>query len=308
MKVKHLCLIIVSIFCAVTIINKSNAEFVEYSLWATPNTQNIQTQYNDTTTSSIHLSDDYQSINVKQPIPLSYKSKAEVYAIRKTAVNESIFKNPNYIPSNEVFGQIEDGKPWISMNGCMLIEEGKSIITGESEESRFILNPSALVMINYPFGAWCKQGEYQPSLHVKEIKYSQEKKEIVVIYERLNKETLTNNAYFELCGINARDLGYKYVYVDKSKSTYDLQFVNGNNVGNNTAEFQDFLHTGGSCGHESGCNNGSPNQPMLQFENSHQAGTQYKKNKEIYIKLWKNRPSTPYQEPDMIERIIIENA
>lgn len=307
MKVKHLCLIIVSIMCSITIINKSNAELIEYSLWSTPNTQSTQTQeYN--TTNQVHFSDDYQTVNVKHPITLGYKSKAEVFAIRKAAVNESIFKNPAYTPSDEVFGQIEDGKPWISLNGCTNMEDGKSPITGESEESRFILNPSALVMLNYPFGAWCNQGEHSPHIVPKEIKYAPEKKEIVVIYDRLNKHTLTNNAYFELCGINARDLGYKYIYVDKSKSTYDLQFVNSDNVGSSVTEFQDFLHTGGSCGHESGCNNGSPNQPMLQFENSHQAGTQYKKNKEIYIKLWKNRPSSPYQEADMVERIIIENA
>ena len=47
-------------------------------------------------------------IYIAQPIPLSYKSKQEIYNIRKNAVKKSIFNYDYYEPSNEVFGQIED--------------------------------------------------------------------------------------------------------------------------------------------------------------------------------------------------------
>ncbi len=249
-----------------------------------------------------------QNIKVEQPIPLSYKSKQEIYNLRKNAVKKSIFNSGNYEPSEEVFGQIEDRKPWISMNSCMLNDNLKSIITGASEESRFILNPSALVQINFPFSNWCEQGQYKPHLTLKSIKYIRNENEIIVTYEKLNQETLSNNSYFSFCGINARDLGYKYAFVDTQKSTYNLQFVNTINISKNVAEFQDFLHKGGSCGHESGCNNASPSQPMLDFENSHKPNTPYEYNKEIYIKLWKNKPLSPSDKPDIVERIIIEKA
>ncbi len=285
MKIKHL-LYIPIIILSFFIINKA---FAEYNY--------TNTYYNNE-----------QNIYVAQPIPLSYKSKQEIYNIRKNAVKKSIFNYDYYEPSNEVFGQIEDGKPWISMNCCILKDNPRSNIAGASEEARFILNPTALVQINFPFSLWCKQGQYKPYIHLKSIKYIKDKKEIIVTYEKLNQDTLSNNSYFSFCGINARDLGYKYAYVDSQKTTYNLQFVNSSNISNHIVEFQDFLHTGISCKHEGGCNNGSPAQPMLDFENSHRANSPYEYNKEIYIKLWKNKPISPNEKPDIVERIIIEKA
>ena len=87
-----------------------------------------------------------------------------------------------------------------------------------------------------------------------------------------------------------------------------MQFVNNSNISTNITEFQDFIHSGGSCGHESGCNNASPSQPMLDFENSHKQNAPYEYNKEIYIKLWKNKPLSQNDKPDIVERIIIEKA
>ena len=89
---------------------------------------------------------------------------------------------------------------------------------------------------------------------------------------------------------------------------FELNFVNSNNIGNSVVEFQNFLHTGGSCKHSSGCNNGSPFQHMLHFENPHVDSMPYKNNKEIYIKLWKNKPNSKYDTPDIVERIIIKRA
>lgn len=62
------------------------------------------TEYNYTNT----YYNNEQNIYVAQPIPLSYKSKQEIYNIRKNAVKKSIFNYDYYEPSNEVFGQIED--------------------------------------------------------------------------------------------------------------------------------------------------------------------------------------------------------
>lgn len=91
------------------------------------------------------------TIPVNSPIPLSYKTKEEVYQIRKNYVNNSIFQNSNYEPSEEVYGQIEDNKPWVSMKECQYESTGVSDVEGPSEESRFIINPPLLVGVNYAF-------------------------------------------------------------------------------------------------------------------------------------------------------------
>ena len=319
MKVKHFCLALLLAVTSSMLINKAVAAYKEYSYsdgydaGYEQNYDNQQDSYNSSNNSysipsapTLNLSS--KNVSVNPPIPLSYKSKAEVFALRMAAVEKSIFKNPSYKPSEEVFGGIEDGKPWISINSCVQMNDGKSDISGASEESRFILNPTALVMINYPFSNWCSAGEYKEHENISAVSYDASKNEIIVTYYMLNFPTLTNNALYEFNGVNARDLGYKYAYVDKSKSTFDLQFTNDENIGNSVAEFQNFLHTGGSCKHESGCNNGSPYQPMLHFENPHKENAPYKNNKEIYIKLWKNRPNSTYDAPDIVERIIIEKS
>lgn len=300
MKVKHFCFVLILAAASLVLINKAAAGYNEYSV--SSGYASGGDSYNNSMGSSLSV------IPVNYPLSLSYKSKAEVFSLRKAAVQKSIFKNPDYQPSDEVFGQIEDGKPWISMNSCLQEDTRKTEISGPSEEARFIMNPTALVMINYPFGNWCKAGEYEPHENVSSIKYDSSKNEIIVTYEILNFPTIDNDAFYEFYGLNARDLGYKYGYIDKSKSTFDLQFVNPKNIGNSIVEFQNYLHTGGSCKHETGCNNGSPFQPMLHFENPHRNNTEYNNNKEIYIKLWKNRPNSVYDKPDIVEKIVIEQS
>lgn len=246
----------------------------------------------------------FKIIPVAKPIPLSYKTKDEIYNLRKEAVKKSIFNSPEYQPSEEVFGEIEDKKPWIRDNICVPINTLEISISGNSEEARFILNPSALVMIDYPFINGCEENKYIAHENASEIKYNSEKNEILVTYDMLNIPTLTNQSYYKFSGLNARDLGYKYGYIDKLKSTFELKFVNDENIGNSVTEFQDYLHTGSSCRHKGGCNNGSPLQPMLHFANPYIQNSEYKLDKEIYIKLWKNEPNSESDKPDIVERII----
>ena len=89
-------------------------------------------------------------VKVNEPIELNYKSKKEVYDIRKKYVKKSPFYYKGYEPSEFVFDGIEDGKPWISNKGCDN-RDGKSNLIGPSEEARFIVNPTALIMLDWPF-------------------------------------------------------------------------------------------------------------------------------------------------------------
>lgn len=250
------------------------------------------------------------TIPVNQPIPLSYKTKQEIYEIRKNAIRNSIFQSLNYEPSEEVFGQIEDNKPWVSMKECKYKATGLSDIEGPSEESRFIINPELLVAVGYAFyGYSCEEKETKKlkSSIPSKIKYNKQKNEISVTYEGLPYCNSSNLTWYSFLGLNARDLGYKYAYIDKSKSTLDIQFVEEQNIGNSIIEFQDFIHVGGSCSHKEGCNNASPNQPPLNFYYPCTEGNgEPIHGKRIYIKLWKERPQSPEQEADINEKIIFK--
>lgn len=251
-------------------------------------------------------------IPFNNPTHLSYKPKEEIYDLRKHYVNKSIFADANYEPSNEVFGQIESNKPWNSIKQCLYERTNKSDIEGASEESRYINNPALLVGVEYAFyDYYCGQRateEIQYSRPLK-ITYFKDENTIEIVFGGLPYCTEMNRTWYSLKGLNARDLGYRYAYIDKEKSTFDLNFVEETNATNSIVEFQDFIHVGGSCGHESGCNNASPNQPPLNFYSPCEIKNGYwAKNKTIYIKLWKNKPNSPQDEPDIVQKLVFKRV
>ncbi len=250
-----------------------------------------------------------KELKVNPPTELSYKTKDYIYKERIKYVADSIFANPNYYPSEAVFGQIIDNKPWISLNFCRL-PNGEARVDGLSEESRFINNPNILVALEFPYSLTqpdendlknCKKPRYQmvPQL----VKYDEDKKEITVYYFRLPYLLDNMNSYYSFNGLNARDLGYNYAYVDTDKSTLIMDMRQENNITNEIISFQNFLHLGGSCRVEGGCNNGSPEQPQIDFKFTKAGYEKSPKPPEIYIKLWKNKPLNPKTEPDIVERI-----
>ena len=264
-------------------------------------------QANGSSTSNIILPDSDVDVDVNYPVSLSYKSKEGIYALRKKYVQKSIFNIQNYQPSDEVFGQIVSGKPWYSLEICKDINTKLAKVEGASEEARFLVNPTMLVAIEYPFlwsdtdnSEFCNSSVNQ--LIPTRISYSKSKNEITVNYAKLPFSA--NEPYFyDFNGVNANDLGYKYVYVDLSKSTFKPRFTNSsNNVSTRVQEFQNFIHLGSSCRHEGGCNNGSPRQPNLEFNMNQGEG-----RAEIYIKLWRTKPASEKQEADITEKIVIES-
>ncbi len=246
------------------------------------------------------MKEDITDIPVNPPVPLSYKTKNEIYDLRKQYVKSSIFANDLYVPSEYVFGQIQDNKPWISTYRCH--QEGKpSHIDGDSEESRFINNPSILVGLDFPYGFVEEKDLPRCSslLLAKKVQYDKNKNEIIVEYPSQMVASTGNSSYM-LKGLNAVDFGYKYAYIDKKQSKNIVRFIERNNITNRVVEFYDFIHLGGSCGVEGGCNNGSPRQPMVEFKYFPNEGEHV-----LYIKLWKDKPLTPSQPADISEKIII---
>ena len=93
---------------------KNNAYVVDFDLTETNYIQNknpLNIKIKDFKTKENII-----NVEINHPTPLSYKTKKEVYDLRKKYVKKSIFDIPNYEPSDEVFGGIEDNKPWISTN------------------------------------------------------------------------------------------------------------------------------------------------------------------------------------------------
>lgn len=238
---------------------------------------------------------------VTKPIPLSYKSKKEIFDIRKSYVKNSPFWYEGYEPSDEVFGNIEDGKPWLSQYSCRWKDTGVRTTEGPSSISLPIINPTALVLIYYAFIPYkcedvpknCKFDFYPIN-----ITYNKDKKIVRVIYRQFEHIDPSKRTYYILTGINARDFGYKYAYVDLNKSTFIPKFVEKKNISTEVVEFQDLIHVGGSCRVEGGCNNHSPDDPNMRIYYSKRL---HLNNTTLYIKLWKERPNSPEDEPDLVE-------
>ena len=267
-----------------------------------PKIKKIATEIDFSKTPDIETKIDYNF-----PIALSGKTKNEIYQIRKEYVEKSIFANENYEPSEAVFGPISANKPWISLNVCKENENDASKTDGPSEEARFLINPSVLVALEYPFlftydnEEWCS--DTANAMLPKEVNYNSTKNEITVVYSKLPFYTRGQD-FYQFNGLNARDFGYNYAYIDIIKSRNLPQFTNSNNIARNTIQFLNYIHTGGSCKVEGGCNNGSPRQDYLEFDYPEK---KYVNNCTIYIKLWKDKPLSHWLKADITEKIIIED-
>jgi hypothetical protein len=95
---------------------------------------------------------------------------------------------------------------------------------------------------------------------------------------------------FLLKGLNAKDLGFKYAYADKTENLAFLQ--PDTNISTNIKEFKDVIKLGNACGVNGGCNNGSPFQKELNF-------TVMKYPATIHFKLWKKLPKNKDMKADI---------
>lgn len=238
-------------------------------------------------------------------------SKSEMYDIRKTYVKTSIFYTSDYVPDEEVFGRIEDGKPWWHIDPCS--RDGGDNVTGISSLSRFINSPDILVPVYFSFNLsyrddvkeYCdgnfartvpKEAFYNPSYNMITVKYPMSK---YVTNHRVNHYYGQKGILYPLVlsGLNARDFGYDYVYINKK---YNIGMVNEeNNASKHVHKFLDFIHVGGSCKHPDGCNNHSPYQGEIEFVITSIPA-------EMTLKLWKKEPFSKDLPADINYRIIFE--
>ena len=232
-------------------------------------------------------------------------SREAVLNKRIAAVKSSfLFRNiKEYRPSSAVF-QIEDGLPWISAYEltCFGISGSENIGKGESRNSVAILNPDLLFVISmasFAFHSFPNINSCSPIDYL--IPYR-------AYYDRPSN---TVSAYIDfsafyrknhmLHGIiledaNARDLGYNYVFADK---TENIRFSDSTNFSTQITQTSGFFHKGFACKAPTGCNNYSPYQSQYNFYL-----IDPERSASLHIKLWKNKPADKSDPADIHYELI----
>lgn len=260
----------------------------------------------------LNANGEFKQLWVNPPSEFNNMRKDEIYSIRKAYVKDSLFALDNYEPNERVFGTIEDYKPWWGSIICQPIGyegDNHENIEGESQQSIQINNPNALVGLKNVYFMYDRhESDFCESEYARfipqAIKYSEKDNLIVAEYE-VSKDFL--NTYvqldnrrkrfpLQLSGLNALDFGYKYVYAFDTKN---IEMFHSNNITENIGMFRDYIHVGGSCKYEGGCNNISPmqNDKMVTVKAL---------PAEINLKLWKKQPRDKYSKADMYYRIIFK--
>lgn len=238
------------------------------------------------------------------------KSKAEVLQIRKQrALDQPRLLLSQYTPSDAVFGQIVDGRPWWGLQGLSL-GAGTEASMGESWHSQPFCNPYALVWADvqnktyhFTFSRFKTKVDFvksgYPSRCTPERFTFNAKNRYAVLSYNLTNFISRCNSYmdktigvgdldFGLFTYNARDFGYNYAFVDNSKSK------NIDGARNEVIKLVHYFHCGPSCGMPGGCNNMSP----------HTAGLEDLSIKALparcQVSLWQNEPASPTQAADFV--------
>lgn len=242
------------------------------------------------------------------PIEFDGMTREQIMELRKDKIDAyKELINGEYVYSKKVFGQIQDRRPWWGLEGQFCYGPGDRSTEGLSEESRFIMNPYLLLMINNSSAYVSNKPEctavlpgpplsstYYPKQNRLEITYDMNR----FLVERSNMHGFLQSKEISIVGMNALDFGFSYVYFDP-QYTSGVSSIVGNSAFREVQKLKDFIHLGRSCGYPNGCNNGSPNQPEIYFTvNSLPAY--------IHAKLWKNRPYDKNSEPDFSVNIALQ--
>lgn len=238
------------------------------------------------------------SVPINPMSDLNNKTKEEIYAQRKSFVENTIFKNKKYKPSEDVFGKIADNKPWLGIEALTCYGKGPNANKGLSEESRYINNPTMLIGLDrVSFDekpkSMCSAVDY---LMPVKINYSKDENTIKVVFE-VSGYKGDLGTEFLLKGLNAKDLGFKYAYANKTENVVFLQ--QDRNISTDVHMFKDFIQLGMVCGVKGGCNNASPFQKELNYTVMRYPAT-------IHFKLWKKQPKNKDIKEDINYLIILK--
>jgi hypothetical protein len=243
---------------------------------------------------------------------LNFRTKNEIFAWR----SQNLYRSPAllsspYTPSPEIFGQIEDGRPWWGVKGAFVWGAGQRSIEGLAEESRFVLNPLLLVGANpntalmwdqqsmsdadladfaFPFVWLPKSLKWYPAQALAQVVYDvtafnaelkKRKSKLKVSPDTVNR--------FGLIAYNARDFGYNFIYLDVAKSIN----ISADTPNSDSVRIVQMIHCGGTCHYPGGCNNMSPAMPKIDYFRF--SGLPAR----AHISLWREQPKTVQDKPDL---------
>jgi len=192
---------------------------------------------------------------------LNFKSREEIFALRKGFVQE----HPDLVRSvyepSEPFAAIESSRPWWGTVGLDHYWVGPRSIEGPSDQSRFLANPFLLVALreHYALANVLPPDVDAPRLLPDKIEWNAAAATATARYAvRPYFDFLSRYGGYEwileLIAYNARDFGYDYIAVDREGSRgVDWQSPTGKPL-----KIVQMIHCGGSCGYPGGCNNMSP--------------------------------------------------
>jgi len=229
--------------------------------------------------------------------------KSEILEVRTQAVREhEKLISGSYVPSEDVFGQIVDGRPWVGLEGVSFWGKGPNISRGQAWQSQQICNPFILVAADVytessrfdrlrfknkealasggcPSRCQPSQISIKPDLSQGSVTYdvSQFIQNANSFY---NPALTASDLVFALETCNARDFGYQYLYVDPTKSSV------GSNGYNTPVQISQYFHCDNSCGLTGGCNSLSPD--VLELRNFKLIGLPSR----CHVLLWKQAPSS----------------
>jgi hypothetical protein len=228
---------------------------------------------------------------------LNFRKKQDIYDIRMMYAEKYPQFMKGYKPSDAIFGQIEDDRPWWGILGRSYYGAGEKSIQGEAEESRFIANPLLLIGLDSGHAVIVNNASLKPKaiypvpLHL----YWQPDGALamaeydIASFKKASQEIgdgVCTSGHMMLVAYNARDMGYNWLYVDPKKSTFFAAKPR-------LVQIVQFIHKGDSCGYAGGCNNLSPHQPGLDVVVTGLPAT-------AYIKLWKTQPTDLNGPADMV--------
>lgn len=243
-------------------------------------------------------------IPVSKPASLNYLTRKEVLKLRRDAVEMFPYLiNGSYTPSEVVFGQIEDKKPWWGISGSAWYGKGSKSMEGPAEESRYLLNPYLLAGLNsgtcgiidqtkfndekelekpdFPFFWEPSKLTWWPGQGRAEVTY-----DVSDFQSRIAKYPATSDRKeyenrFMVVLYNARDFNLNYW---RSSPTKSKNVVNAQAKGD-TFWIEQMIHCGNTCGVAGGCNNMSPGRASTD----EWAYTSLPA--ELHVEMWKEKPA-----------------
>lgn len=257
-------------------------------------------------------------IELNPPVDLDFMSRADVLKLRRSEVQRyaDLLAAP-YDPSDDVFAQIEDQRPWWGIAGEYFYGPGEKSIVGASEESRFILNPYLLVAADFwgssdpstpslwdwdtsrigqadldrpdfPFVCQPEGLRWRPRAAQSEVTYDVTR--CLTQISRWAKYSYTvADVVFDITAYNARDLNLNYIQLVQAESSQ----IKLNTPFDQPIAEPEFLHRGGSCQYPGGCNNASPRVEQFDQLSIVQLPAQ------LIAHLWRDRPASSKQPPDV---------